>query len=1047
MLYVCQGAAAAFKFCSNSFRILPTTNETERKRALLLHDTDGVTGQSYVAGTGLNTKDTRTVQDTCNENRKMVSVRLHAVIFMTLAFSTTWSCPRKCQCIWRDSKITVDCSDQNLAAIPTTVEANTQVLNISGNAVPLFGRRHFVRLGLINLQRVSAARCSLVQIDGLAFAGLSNLVELDLALNGLIEIPSDALNSGDGAVSLMSLSLRGNPVEAVRTRAFHRLAQLTKLDLSECKISAIESGAFEGLKSLQRFYLHSNRLVTLSARDLPPSLHGISVHENRWTCDCRLRSFRLWLTQSNVPRIVEPVCQGPRRLLGIHIQSLSLAEFACAPQLSPTSMYLTVPKGKNVSIVCRVASDPVSKIAWFFNGQQIHNDDEDDARRRNAFLPRASERLPSDLAPKLEHERHFRQPGRIRVIRQEDVTGTGETRSELLIQHTNVHDNGTYYCQAENKAARSISNFTLHVTDSVDTPTILQLRLEYFIAVAVAVIVILIVVLIVVAVLLIRVCKNRLGSGSVQSDKMAAVTSINGSVTTLQQTYTNGHSSTGNLAKVAPVPAKMPKHIQMGTGFRSTTTPLTSNGSPKQLQPDLLTDTAHNVSRNSVTTTTTSTGATSKKAGSSTGASSNASQGSYRMAMENIIEDYSRHSGPQSTPLICENPPATTSTTTSSVMSPNHLTSTSSLQMQRELPLLTPISHQPAYPSDFGLPLRGNQHLITASLPRAGGGGVGGGPNYMYDSLLANHHLYQQQQKHHPSLQPSLFPSSQHSRQMLPDEQYPILQPERVMTLPFHQRNPYIHTASSGPASMLYYQDHMKSLPTTTSGTAAVMPIYESIGNPTSLSPITTENQRGDEKDQRPGDIYSRVNKPAKTKTEGGNEDATSSAITMKDGGHLISKGGEEKPSNCDDNGALERLTLLLTSPTEQQTQDGESNCDSLQEMITSTACLSNNGNSTLSDVMSSLSSGDNSNNNVTIGAKFGHSAPMATAENSLAESSEDNEPTAAKTVSATISIYQELDDAFTSLDQEIQHIDEEAKSADQENGPALMVVSAPTAI
>ena len=106
----------------------------------------------------------------------------------------------------------------------------------------------------------------------------------------------------------------------------------------------------------------------------------------RWTCDCRLRSFRLWLTQSNVPRIVEPSCQGPRRLVGIHIQSLSLAEFACAPQLSPTSMYLTVPKGKNVSIVCRVASDPVSTITWFFNGQQIHSSHTDASHLVCKFL-------------------------------------------------------------------------------------------------------------------------------------------------------------------------------------------------------------------------------------------------------------------------------------------------------------------------------------------------------------------------------------------------------------------------------------------------------------------------------------------------------------------------------------------------------------------------------------------------------------------------------------------------------------------------------------
>ena len=77
--------------------------------------------------------------------------------------------------------------------------------------------------------------------------------------------------------------------------------------------------------------------------------------------------------------MVEPSCQGPRRLVGIHIQSLSLAEFACAPQLSPTSMYLTVPKGKNVSIVCRVASDPVSTITWYFNGQKIHSSDNENS--------------------------------------------------------------------------------------------------------------------------------------------------------------------------------------------------------------------------------------------------------------------------------------------------------------------------------------------------------------------------------------------------------------------------------------------------------------------------------------------------------------------------------------------------------------------------------------------------------------------------------------------------------------------------------------------
>ena len=132
-----------------------------------------------------------------------------------------------------------------------------------------------------------------------------------------------------------------------------------------------------------RFYYFLQRFFRNLTKTHPETLSSSLISSPswccRWTCDCRLRSFRLWLTQSNVPRMVEPSCQGPRRLLGIHVQSLSLAEFACAPQLSPTSMYLTVPKGKNVSIVCRVASDPVSTITWFFNGRQIHTSDHEES--------------------------------------------------------------------------------------------------------------------------------------------------------------------------------------------------------------------------------------------------------------------------------------------------------------------------------------------------------------------------------------------------------------------------------------------------------------------------------------------------------------------------------------------------------------------------------------------------------------------------------------------------------------------------------------------
>jgi Leucine-rich repeat (LRR) protein len=79
----------------------------------------------------------------------------------------------------------------------------------------------------------------------------------------------------------MSLVLRGNSFSSVASRAFHGLVQLQRLDLSDCGIVTIESGAFDGLDGLQRMFLHGNRITEIEASELPPSLHGITIHDNR----------------------------------------------------------------------------------------------------------------------------------------------------------------------------------------------------------------------------------------------------------------------------------------------------------------------------------------------------------------------------------------------------------------------------------------------------------------------------------------------------------------------------------------------------------------------------------------------------------------------------------------------------------------------------------------------------------------------------------------------------------------------------------------------
>jgi hypothetical protein len=81
----------------------------------------------------------------------------------------------------------------------------------------------------------------------------------------------------------------------------------------------------------------------------------LSLHQNRWLCDCHLLELHHWLLNSTaVPQSVEPRCHGPHRLAGEEIAGMADAEFACVPEVSPTTMYLEVIEGKNMSLGCTV---------------------------------------------------------------------------------------------------------------------------------------------------------------------------------------------------------------------------------------------------------------------------------------------------------------------------------------------------------------------------------------------------------------------------------------------------------------------------------------------------------------------------------------------------------------------------------------------------------------------------------------------------------------------------------------------------------------------
>ncbi|XP_025406571.1 amphoterin-induced protein 2 [Sipha flava] len=347
--------------------------------------------------------------------RTALAVMIFAAAVVAATLAATADCPVGCTCKWKGGKQTVECVNKSLTAIPVGIDAGTQVLDMSGNTLDELTRGRFLLAGLSNLQKIFMARCRIAYVDDAAFQGLSNLVELDLSDNGIVEVPT---KSFDDYPQLMKLVLSGNAVTAVRTGAFKRLAYLTVLDLSRCRLSTVEVGAFDGLDHLEWLRLDHNQLARIEANGgsvLPLRLHGIEMHHNPWTCDCRLRDVHQWLNNNTAPHTVEPTCHGPDRLRGAAVRKLAAEELACAPEAAAASArYVETDAGKNVTLACRVTPVGEARVSWWFEGRPVAN-------------------------------------------------GTATGGVELSIEDVGPADNGTYACVAENRAGRAVCNFTVRV--------------------------------------------------------------------------------------------------------------------------------------------------------------------------------------------------------------------------------------------------------------------------------------------------------------------------------------------------------------------------------------------------------------------------------------------------------------------------------------------------------------------------------------------------------------------------------------------------------
>ncbi|XP_063237644.1 leucine-rich repeat and fibronectin type III domain-containing protein 1-like protein [Bacillus rossius redtenbacheri] len=230
-----------------------------------------------------------------------------------------------------------------------------------------------------------------------AVRGLGAMAFLDLAQNGLRELPDSGLLAG--LASLTALNLERNLIQAVADGAFRgvedtlsslsllnnllaefpkggvgRLKELRVLDIGFNLLTELPEDAFSGNPSLTLLALDGNPLATVPARALAhlnTSLRGLSLGGRSLQCDCRLRWVAEWIRDKDLQvtsRERNPqFCGSPAAMRDRGFYSIVPEELRCdwetttttvTPSTSEMTTALSTPSTTTASTTSRPAPGP-----------------------------------------------------------------------------------------------------------------------------------------------------------------------------------------------------------------------------------------------------------------------------------------------------------------------------------------------------------------------------------------------------------------------------------------------------------------------------------------------------------------------------------------------------------------------------------------------------------------------------------------------------------------------------------------------------------------
>lgn len=178
----------------------------------------------------------------------------------------------------------------------------------------------------------STVRCSRLKLTSFPSYIQISATQLYLDVNEISDIPRDINRLED----LTLLDLSNNRITALDDNIFINLTKLETLILSYNKLACIQPDSFKGLKSLRMLSLYSNDISMMSDRSFQDliSLTHVALGSNPLYCDCKLRWLAEWIqdgyTEPGMAR-----CSDPKSMRDKLLLTASGNDFECTKEPEP----------------------------------------------------------------------------------------------------------------------------------------------------------------------------------------------------------------------------------------------------------------------------------------------------------------------------------------------------------------------------------------------------------------------------------------------------------------------------------------------------------------------------------------------------------------------------------------------------------------------------------------------------------------------------------------------------------------------------------------